>query len=123
LGRQDNTVAFYGCNINPEDIQNVILQIPELSNTTENFAIHPFEDKKANKRLEFWIELCEGAVSPTDLPEVTRTFLNKLATLNQDFRESIKMIPEDRKPELRFFAFGESPISGQDIRLKKRYIV
>ena len=46
-----------------------------------------------------------------------------LAATNQDFRESIRMVPETRRPQIKLFAFGESPISGQDPRIKKRYIV
>jgi hypothetical protein len=33
------------------------------------------------------------------------------------------MIPAERRPSLVLFPFGESPISDQDIRIKKRYIV
>jgi hypothetical protein len=33
------------------------------------------------------------------------------------------MIPEGRRPTIKLFPFGESPISGQDIRIKRRYIV
>jgi hypothetical protein len=46
----------------------------------------------------------------------------ELAAINQDFRESIKMVPDARRPTIKLFPFGASPISGQDIRVKRRYI-
>ncbi len=49
--------------------------------------------------------------------------LEELARVNQDFRESRRMIPDGMSPTLKLFPFGQSPISGQDIRIKKRYIV
>jgi hypothetical protein len=85
--------------------------------------MHPFEDAEANKRLEFWIEMEKGAPVPSSPDSLRDDFLRALAATNQDFRESIRMVPESRRPQIKVFAFGESPISGQDPRIKKRYIV
>ncbi len=124
-GRQDNSVGFYGCKITPEDIQHVILRLSSLGGNVANFALHPYEDEHANKRLELLLELAEGVVVPTGdgANALSDDIWRELAAVNQDFRESIKMIPAERKPTLKLFPFGESPISGQDIRIKKRYIV
>jgi phenylacetate-CoA ligase len=126
-GRQDSAVAFYGCKITPEDIQNVILSVPALGTRVENYALHPYEDAAADKRLEIWLELAKDAPHPdtfaATLPALEQSFLDELARVNQDFRESIKMIPPGRQPSLKLFPFGDSPISGQDIRIKRRYIV
>ena len=121
-GRNDSAVGFYGCKITPEDLQNVVLRLPSLLNVT-HFALHPFEDDAANKRLEIYLELEEGAQPPPDLDAINRAFLDKLAEVNQDFRESARMIPDGHAPRLRFFPAGKSPMSGQDVRIKKRYIV
>lgn len=43
--------------------------------------------------------------------------------MNQDFRESIRMVPIENRPTLKLWPFGESLLSVQDIRIKKRYIV
>ncbi|MEA2416098.1 MAG: hypothetical protein QOI58_2755, partial [Thermoanaerobaculia bacterium] len=123
-GRQDSSVGFYGCKITPEDIQHVILRMPELAEKVANFALHPYEDEGANKRLELWIEFAAGV----EVPESSREALNaavwtELALMNQDFRESIKMVPSQYHPKLKCFGFGKSPISGQDVRIKKQYIV
>jgi phenylacetate-CoA ligase len=123
-GRQDSSVGFYGCKITPEDIQHVILRMPEIAEKVANFALHPYEDEGANKRLELWIEFAAGV----EVPENNREALNagvwtELALMNQDFRESIKMVPSEYHPKLKCFGFGKSPISGQDVRIKKQYIV
>jgi phenylacetate-CoA ligase len=121
-GRQEHAVAFYGCKITPEDVQNAVLRMSDLSGRVADFALHPFEDADANKRLEIWIEGIAGAEMPDPARLVDR-LLAELAAVNQDFRESIRMIPEDRRPTLRLFRHGESPLAGQDPRIKKRYIV
>jgi phenylacetate-CoA ligase len=121
-GRQDSAVAFYGCKLTPEDLQNVILRVPELGARIENYALHPFEDAAANKRLELWLELAPSATLEASQPLETAV-LEELGRINQDFRESIRMVPEGCRPTLKLFPFGQSPISGQDIRIKRRYIV
>jgi phenylacetate-CoA ligase len=122
-GRQDSAVAFYGCKITPEDIQNVILSVPELGARVENYALHPYEDAAADKRLEIWLELAAGVAAPADPRALEQAVLEQLTRVNQDFRESVRMIPADRRPTLKLFPFGGSPLSGQDIRIKRRYIV
>jgi hypothetical protein len=95
-----------------------------LAGKVANFALHPYEDEQANKRLELWFELAAGIEPPgPPLDAVAAEVLAELAHVNQDFRESARMIPEGRQPAVRLFPFGASPISGQDIRIKKRYIV
>ena len=123
-GRQDSSVAFYGCKITPEDIQHVILRVPQLGAQVANFALHPYEDAGANKRLELWLELAEGVdQSQGDAVALNAAVSTGLALVNQDFRESIQMVPLEHRPILKCFGFGASPISGQDIRIKKQYIL
>jgi phenylacetate-CoA ligase len=122
-GRQNNAVGFYGCKITPEDIQHVILRVPELGSNVANFALHPFEDADANKRLELWLELEDHVAMPETTTDLEFAVWRELAAVNQDFRESIKMIPAGRSPTIKLFSFGQSPMSAQDIRVKKQYIV
>jgi phenylacetate-CoA ligase len=121
-GRQNNAVGFYGCKVTPEDIQHVILRVPALGSNVANFALHPFEDADANKRLELWLELDANVPMP-EMTGFDAAVWRELAAVNQDFRESIKMIPAGRAPTIKLFPFGQSPMSGQDIRVKKQYIV
>ena len=124
-GRQDSSVGFYGCKITPEDIQNVLLRISALGAIVANFGLRPFEDAQANKRLELLLELNENVAVPDGdaAKSLNEDVWTQLAAVNQDFRESIKMIPTERRPMVKFFPFGQSPVSAQDIRVKKRYII
>jgi len=121
-GRQEHAVAFYGCKLTPEDLQNVVMRVAALGARVANFALHPFEDQRANKRLELWFELAAG-VTPPEPERLREQVLAALAEVNQDFRESLRMVPPEHRPTVKLWAFGESPLSGQDIRIKKRYIV
>jgi phenylacetate-CoA ligase len=123
-GRQEHAVAFYGCKITPDDVQQVVMRVGALGARVANFALHPFEDARANKRLELWFELAAGvAPGEGEWDGLREQVLGALAEVNQDFRESIRMIPVESRPALKLWPFGESPISGQDVRIKKRYIV
>jgi phenylacetate-CoA ligase len=121
-GRQDSSVAFYGCKITPEDIQHVLLRVAPTMGAVANFALHPYEDADANKRLELWLEMGSEVAPPCDRDAAMADLLRELAAVNQDFRESVKMIRAELRPTVVFHEFGESPMSGQDIRLKRRYI-
>ena len=55
-GRQDSSVAFYGCKIAPEDVQHALVHLAQTMGSVANFALHPYEDADANKRLELWLE-------------------------------------------------------------------
>jgi phenylacetate-CoA ligase len=122
-GRQDSSVAFFGCKITPEDIQHVVMHLARTLGSVANFALHPYEDADANKRLELWLEMDDGVALPADCAAATFDLLRELAVVNQDFRESIKMIQPALRPTVVFHRFGESPMSRQDPRIKRRYIM
>ncbi|MFI5229010.1 MAG: hypothetical protein ACHQWU_08070 [Gemmatimonadales bacterium] len=122
-GRQDSAVGFYGCKITPDDIQQVVLRVPALAQSTANFALHPYEDANADKRLELWIEVKPDVTPLAEPRAVDAAVWRELAAVNQDFRESIKMVPADHRPTVTVFRAGESPLSRQDVRLKRRYIL
>ena len=59
---------------------------------------------------------------PPDVAALRDTVFARLEAVNQDFRESIKMVPADIKPEVKFYGQGEGPFALNDIRIKLRYI-
>lgn len=122
-GRQDGAVGFYGCKITPEDVQHALLCVPELADVVTAFALHPFEDSAANKRLHLYVELAEHAHTTACEHTLGESVWRAVAAVNQDFRESITMVPPDRRPTLRLFNSGASPMSGADVRIKRQYIV
>jgi phenylacetate-CoA ligase len=120
-GRSDSTVAFYGANVAPADVEDAVLSVPALAERVDSFALLVSEDGRANKRLTFALELREG----TDVPVpdgLNRAVLERLAAINQDYREASRFIPEGLEPELEFHRHGTGPFEGHDPRLKRRYI-
>jgi phenylacetate-CoA ligase len=69
-----------------------------------------------------WIELRPGSTLVAT-PALEAELVRQLASVNQDFRESIRMVPAERAPRLQLFPSGQSPIANQDARIKKQYIV
>jgi phenylacetate-CoA ligase len=117
-GCSDSTVAFYGANVGIPDVQEVVFSIPELAERVNAFALVLGEDERANKTLELAFELCEGAEPPDD---VRGQVLERLAAVNQDWREASRFMPESQ-PTLAFHAAGTGPFDGYDIRLKRQYV-
>jgi phenylacetate-CoA ligase len=121
-GRSDQTVAFYGANVTPADVQEVVFSLPELAQRVAGFALLPGEDEQANKTLVFAFELTEGSEPPTDAGGLRVRVIERLAAVNQDYREAARFIPEGREPTLEFHAAGTGPFAGYDVRLKHSYI-
>jgi phenylacetate-CoA ligase len=117
-GRSDSTVAFYGANVGVPDVQEVVFSIPELAERVNAFSLVLGEDERANKTLELAFELRAGADAPDD---VRGRVLERLAEVNQDWREASRFMPESQ-PTLAFHASGTGPFDGHDIRLKRQYV-
>lgn len=120
-GRSDSTVAFYGANVAPADVEDAVLSVPALAERVESFALVVFEDRDANKRLTFALELREGTEAPA-VDGVRSAILERLAAINQDYREASRFIPAGLEPGLEFHPHSTGPFAGQDPRLKRRYI-
>lgn len=121
-GRREAAVAFYGCKITPDDVQQVVINNAGLAGIVEHFGLCAFEDDRADKRLQIWLLLKAGATAPDDEGAVCADVLAGLAKVNQDFRESLRFQPPEKRPTLRFFAPGTGPLASQDVRIKRRYI-
>ncbi len=120
-GRQEQAVAFFGCKITPEQVQAAIFDTPGLAATVAELGLSTFEDDALDKRLEVVVELYEGAVAPP--PDAAERLFDRLADLNQDFRESRRMLPAHLAPRLVVEQAGRSRLSGQDGRIKRRYVL
>ncbi len=120
-GRSDQTVSFFGSNISPNDIQEVIFKLPEITDKVNSFCLSIKEDEEANKQLDIHLE------STTDRlgfhpDQLRQQFLQVLSKVNQDFREALRMLPLHQQPKLVLHKFGEGPFQENDIRIKTRYI-
>lgn len=123
-GRSDFSVGYYGCKITPAEVESICYGIPELAQRINAFALVTSEDASNNKHLAVCLELAEGKSAPSD--EENRALRDliyrRLTEVNQDFRESIRMVPAGYEPTIEFHAKAQGPFANNDIRVKCRYI-
>jgi acyl-CoA synthetase (AMP-forming)/AMP-acid ligase II len=121
-GRSDATVAYYGANISPVDVEEVMNALEELAGRCASYALLVGEDERSNKQLEIAFELRQGGRAPWRQDALRRKFLARLAEINQDYREAARFIPDGFEPKLAFYKPGEGPFADIDPRLKRPYI-
>jgi phenylacetate-coenzyme A ligase PaaK-like adenylate-forming protein len=121
-GRSDATVAYYGANISPLDVEEVMNRLDELGGRCANYALLVGEDERSNKQLEIAFELRAGQRAPRRQEALRRKFLARLGEINQDYREAARFIPAGYEPTLAFYKTGEGPFAHIDPRLKRPYI-
>ena len=123
-GRADMTVSFFGANISPTDINEVIYSLPELSKIVNSYNLTIDEDNEGNKKLIISIEVQKGeTIELLDLEKTQAAFFDNLSKINQDFREARKMLPNNRLTIICFEDFGSGSFKENDIRIKAKYIV
>lgn len=122
FGRADMSVAYFGCKITPSDVQEVVFRIPDLAENTSAFTIITYEDSSINKQLEFSFELLPGRAKSKVDAAVAATFIDELKKLNQDFRESMRMVAAGSEPKITFHEYHSGPFAENDMRIKLKYI-
>ena len=122
-GRADMTVSFFGANISPTDVNEVIYSFPELSEIVNSYNLSIDEDKEGNKKLIISLEVQKGETTELlDLKKTQVTFFENLSKINQDFREVRKMLTNNSLTVLCFEDFGSGSFKENDIRIKAKYI-
>jgi phenylacetate-CoA ligase len=124
-GRSDASVVFFGCKISPEHIQELILKIPALVTSVHSFTMLTYEDRSVNKNLELCFELNDAAALPAiqrDSAELKKQIIHTLKLSNQDFRESMNVVPNEDKLQIHFYEPDGGPFQGNDHRIKRKYI-
>ncbi len=123
-GRSDFSVAYYGCKIVPSEVEGICYSTPQIASFVDCFCIVTSEDASNNKRLAICLELAQGKSAPSEEEHrVLRDLIyRRLTEVNQDFRESIRMVPAGFEPTIEFHAKGQGPFANNDIRVKCRYI-
>jgi len=122
-GRADMTVSFFGANISPTDVNEVIYSLPELSKIVNSYNLSIDEDNEGAKKLIVSIEVQKGeTIELLDLEKTQVSFFENLSKINQDFREARKMIPNSSHTVLCFEDFGSGAFKENDIRIKAKYI-
>ena len=122
-GRADMSVAYFGCKISPPDVQEALLGVPELAERVASFTLCTSEGPQADKQLRVCFELAERQPSRIrNDAALNELFFAELRRINQDFRESWRIVPEGQKPQVEFLTFKTGPFADADIRIKRRYI-
>ena len=117
------SVSFFGSNIGPTDIQEVIYLFPELSKVTNSFAIKITENKNGDKELVICIELLKNTkANSLNANSFKIKFFKKLEEVNQDFKKGNEMANDQNKTQLHFFKYNTGSFADNDIRIKAKYI-
>lgn len=122
-GRADMTVSFFGANISPVDINEVIFLMPELASTVSSFCISAPEDETGNKKLVIHLELQNNiSQAAENYGKIEKDFFAHLAMVNQDFREAIRIANKANTVTLSFYSNLQGPFANRDNRIKAKYI-
>jgi phenylacetate-CoA ligase len=124
-GRSDMTVSFFGANISPVDINEVIFLMPQLAAEVSSFCISALEDESGNKNLIVHLELQNGLTKETAAhAKIEKEFFSRLATVNQDFREALRMTNQEQenRATVSFYSCMQGPFANKDNRIKTKYI-
>ncbi|MCE9591254.1 MAG: CoF synthetase [Planctomycetes bacterium] len=123
-GRSDFSVAFYGCKITPGEVEGILYGTPDLARIINAFALVTSEGPDTSKRLAVCLELAAEACAPgaEETDALRDKVFARLAEVNQDFRESIRMVPAGHHPTIEFHEKAKGPFAANDIRVKCRYI-
>lgn len=122
-GRSDMSVAYFGANIAPGDVQEAIFSVPDISQELKSFTMQLTENESRDKRLSIYFEChTHKSLALLNTPAIEEEFFEALSKVNQDFREALRLMPLDAHPTLVFLGSGEGPFNKGDIRIKTKYI-
>ncbi len=121
-GRSTWTIAYYGCKLKPNDMQAVIVALPELTSLINSFAYDVHVDENHDKILEIKIELYDW-IDAFDEKNYAHLIKEKLMELNQDFKEAYSFVPDHIKPKIAFYQYKTDSFSLENDNIKKRYFI
>jgi phenylacetate-CoA ligase len=121
-GRKDSTVSVMGSNIYPEDLEQSLYDEPDLAALTHSFCLQLQEEPGGSVRPRFSFEVR----SPID-EELQRKFderiVERLRSLNADFREAMQEYEETVTPVIRLYSMGSGPFAGDAAKIKQTRIL
>jgi phenylacetate-CoA ligase len=121
-GRSDLTISFYGANIYPAEIAEIIQGQEHLKHQIHSFQLSYHEDNRIDARLKITLELMPDLTLDRLSIELLRDiFWQELSERNQDFREVSKMF-DRRSLEIELQAYGTGVFCDRDPRTKHAYI-
>lgn len=122
-GRSDMSIDFYGANVTPDSVREVLYGVDELAPVLNTFRLLSYEDAQTNKRMEIAVELVEGAEFGGDLKALSDEVFKRLAAINGDFYNALyRTAPPENLPLLTVNPFETGPFAGGQRKLKNEYV-
>lgn len=122
-GRSDMSIDYYGANVTPDSVAEVLYAIPALAPSLNTFRLLAYEDERSNKKMEIAAELVEGADLPADAEAIGAQTFAALARINGDFYNALNhTAPDDNRPLFTVHAFNTGPFAGGQRKLKNEYV-
>lgn len=122
-GRSDQSVDYYGANVAPESVHEVLYEIDELASQLESFRLISVEDESCDKTMHVAVQLRDGA-DPDDMDAaaISERVFTRLAAVNGDFRNASRNTAGvGGQPLLTLHARGTGPFEN-DNRIKHQYV-
>jgi len=122
-GRSDMSIDYYGANVTPDSVREILYGIPEVAEKLQSFRLISYEDKKHNKRMRIAIECNKGEKADLSPKKIADQLFPRLADMNRDFYNALyKTATPDQHPEVTIHAYATGPFEGGDRKLKKEYV-
>lgn len=122
-GRSDSSVDYYGANVTPDSVREVLFSLDELAPHLASFQLIAREGDRHDKTLEVAIELGEGS-DPTALDgdRIAAGLFARLAQINGDFRNAYyHTATPDQHPGVSLHRQGTGPFADGG-RIKHQYV-
>ncbi|SFR76490.1 phenylacetate-CoA ligase [Sphingomonas jatrophae] len=122
-GRSDMSIDYYGANVTPDSVREVLYGMPALAPVLSTFRLLSYEDETTTKRMEIAVELVEGAPMPPNPEMIEAEAFVRLTEINADFLNALhRTASPDNPPRLTLHAFGTGPFEGGQRKLKNEYV-
>ena len=122
-GRSDSTLAFYGANVAPADVEEALLSVPELGPLVGSFALARRRGRGGEQDAD------DRRRAPPRRPPRRRRGAARAARCSPAWPRSTRTTARRRasslpgfEPRLEFHAAGTGPFDGYDVRLKRTYV-
>ena len=122
-GRSDQSVDYYGANVTPDSVRDVLFGIDELVPHLSSYQLLSSEDERHDTTLQVAVELKAGSdPSQIDDAAVAERLFNRLADVNADFRNAYRhTATKDRRPRLTLHRSGCGPFTQRN-GIKNQYV-
>jgi phenylacetate-CoA ligase len=122
-GRSDMSVDYYGANVTPDSLREVLYGIDALAPVLNTFRLLSYENEHHDKCMEIAAELAEGAGVPAENEGLAEVVFSRLAKINGDFFNAYyNTAPPENPPLFTLHAFETGPFAGGQRKLKNEYV-